>query len=74
MPDVELLRAAKFWVALAGAVVTSVIASVPVAPTWLAVLSAVLTAVGVYLTPNVVSEGTTGVLSDDDLVGDDDVL
>ena len=52
MPDIVTLKAAKFWIALFGAVVTSIIATVPDAPAWLAATSAVLTAVGVYLTPN----------------------
>lgn len=52
MPDVLTLKAAKFWVALVGVVVTAVIASTPDAPTWLKALAAVTAAVGVYLTPN----------------------
>ena len=52
MPDVVTLRAAKFWVALLGAVVTAVIASTPDAPAWFKTASAVLTAVGVFITPN----------------------
>lgn len=43
---------AKSWVALLGVVLTSIVAAVPDGPRWLMVLTSVVTAVGVYLTPN----------------------
>jgi hypothetical protein len=52
MPTFLTLQAAKWWVALAGAVVTSVLAVLDGPPQWLVVVSSVLTAVGVYVTPN----------------------
>ena len=52
MPDLSVRRAAKFWVSLLGLIVTTVVASVPESPLWLKALSAVLSAVAVFLVPN----------------------
>jgi len=47
---------AKALVGLAGVVVTAVVTAVPDLPRWAAVVVAVLTAAGVYQTPNVTPE------------------
>lgn len=52
MPDLDVRRAAKFWVALIGLVCSSVLASMDDAPRWLPVVAAVASAVAVYLVPN----------------------
>lgn len=52
MPTWLTPAAAKFWVALAGAVVAAVLTALPDDPQWLVVAAAALTALGVYLTPN----------------------
>lgn len=52
MPTILTLQAAKWWVALLGAVVSSVLAVLDGPPDWLVVVSSVLTALAVYLTPN----------------------
>ena len=52
MPTWLTLEAAKFWVALAGGLVTAVLGVLPDDPQWLVVLSAVLTALAVYAVPN----------------------
>lgn len=46
---------AKAWVAFLGVIAASVVVAWDDAPKWLVVVSSVLTAAGVYLTPN--SEG-----------------
>lgn len=43
---------AKFVVGLVGAIVTSVLAVTPDPPSWLVVVSSVVTAVAVYVVPN----------------------
>lgn len=48
----SMLPYAKAWVAFLGVVASAVIVSWPAAPKWLAVVSSVLTTVGVYLAPN----------------------
>jgi ABC-type nickel/cobalt efflux system permease component RcnA len=60
------LESAKAWVALLGAIVTAVIATVDVVPQWLTVVSAVLTAVGVWLTRNGSPDDTAVEQADDD--------
>lgn len=52
MPDLGVRTAAKFWVALVGVICSTVVASASEVPAWLPVLSAVATAVAVYLVPN----------------------
>lgn len=52
MPSFDVRYAAKFWVALLGVVASTVVASATDVPTWLPVVSAVCTAVAVYLVPN----------------------
>lgn len=47
-----VLPYAKAWVGLLGAVVAAVLVAWEDAPSWLTVVSAALTAAGVYLTPN----------------------
>lgn len=46
------LQSLKAWVALAGALVTAVIATLDVVPQWLAIVSAVLTAAATWLVRN----------------------
>lgn len=48
----EILTYAKSIAALLGAVLTSVIVILPEVPLWLAIVSAVVTAVAVYAIPN----------------------
>jgi hypothetical protein len=43
---------AKAWVALFGVLVNAVVIAWPSAPDWLVIVASVLTAAGVYLTPN----------------------
>lgn len=52
MPDLDVRRAAKFWVALIGLVASTVLASLEEAPRVLVVVAAVASAVAVYLVPN----------------------
>jgi hypothetical protein len=52
MPTIASRKAAKFWVSLVGLIVTTVVASVPESPLWLKAVSAVLSAVAVFLVPN----------------------
>ena len=52
MPTMLTRQAAKFWVALLGTIVAAVLVGWPDAPRWLVIVSAALTAVGVYLVPN----------------------
>jgi len=47
-----VLPYAKAWIALLGVIASSVVIGWDDAPKWLVVVSSVLTAVGVYLTPN----------------------
>ena len=56
MPTWLTPAAAKFWVGVVGAVVVAVLSALPDDPQWLVVVSAVLTAVGVYLVPNAAPE------------------
>lgn len=52
MPE-TFRTAAKAWVGLIGAVLVAVVATLGTdTPRWLAVVVAVVTAIGVYLTPN----------------------
>lgn len=48
----KILQYAKAIAALIGAVLTSVIVILPEVPLWLAIVSAVVTAVAVYAIPN----------------------
>ena len=48
----EALKYAKAIAALIGAVLTSVIVTLPEVPLWLAVVSSIVTAVAVYAIPN----------------------
>lgn len=48
----QILAYAKAIAALLGAVLTSVIVILPEVPLWLAIVSAVVTAVAVYVVPN----------------------
>lgn len=52
MPTIATRQAAKFWVGLVGAVLAAVVASAPDAPQWVGIALAVVTALGVYVTPN----------------------
>jgi hypothetical protein len=49
---IEVLRYAKFIAAAVGGILTSVIVTLPVVPDWLAIVSAVVTAVAVLAIPN----------------------
>lgn len=48
----EALKYAKTIAALVGAVLTSVIVTLPEVPVWLAVVSSIVTAIAVYVIPN----------------------
>jgi hypothetical protein len=52
MPTIATRQAAKFWVGLVGAVLAAVVASTPDAPPAFGIALAVVTALGVYVTPN----------------------
>jgi hypothetical protein len=52
MPTIATRQAAKFWVGLVGAVLAAVVASMPDAPRAVGIVLAVVTALGVYVTPN----------------------
>lgn len=55
----KLFEYAKAIAALLGAVLTSVIVTLPEVPLWLAIVSAAVTAVAVYVVPNAVPEDDT---------------
>lgn len=48
----KILESAKAIAALVGAILTSVIMTLPDVPLWLAVVSSVVTAIAVYVIPN----------------------
>ena len=52
MPTIATRQAAKFWMSLVDAVLAAVVASMPDAPPAVGIALAVVTALGVYITPN----------------------